>query len=1418
MTKGLTDKSRVASAVRKTAMMGAAATALLAAAPSFSANAPAAEAMELQAAIREILRTPLTETAWREKLASKRGATTFQAISVGNAEDIIVGPEETALRHAESIEDVELVNTGHLTGGIGIEVSTGANDFANAISDTTAEPYTLPADRELLYDDAGNPILHPEFGYQLGAYTTDVTYNERLTILNADPLDSTISIDNRGSIAFSGVRGIKANNPSGESITIVNSGDITSTQNTLRRTGIYASTEAHGGAVAVSPMEPGVFTRNAYGQLTGVIEPNQITVDRHAWFMAYDAGGIDIHNTGAIDMGAVADYIGIGGVRASAGIYTRGDGGTTILNEGDITVDEYSAGILTLSTGDTSITNSGLIEVGNQSTGIYFYKSEAAVGAYRLGGDVYILNTGDILGGAIKGEDEFTAVGGIRVFSLGSNHEGQARSAHLNELAAEYNAILGEEVFPLYDVPYSRLYDTTVVNQGRIELLDGARGIYVRPEAGHSTVINSGTIILGEGTSNVRFNTPNRAAGIYQSNVQIHEGHGYGSITSINTQSGVIHTGDDGAGMTSDSYRGDTTTINEGVIVVGDGVVEQVTQYNGDTYTKLLHSHGMSSRSREYAVGSTAYAQNSGSITVGDLAIGSRVEGNGYPLLDLARVTAYNVNEGVISTGDNSAGMDTLGTNATSLNVGDIITGDYDISAFQPNYASAEFFAVGRNGVRSSGTLLSEVINYGTITTGDGKVGASAAIHSAFGYGARVRQNDAGVITTGDHSIGASIKGHEFSLLDNEGAISVGNDSVGVDIIVGGAILYADETELTVTEGEMHASNAGIIATGDHSIGVRMHGSRQDVQWYGTVRVPDEFPPYYYHLEGTSGTVNITSASYLTNSGAIRVGANSTAVEITGTAAGEQGRHLFNTGTIDASQSSSSAIRVNADNRLGSSVVNAGTIAGGMTFGRGNDTFTNTALIDNAGRLTHSGNIIMNGSVIDFGAGLNRFENQRGQITIAGGDNRIVGADVFMTQGRIEARDHAIDDSLMIDGNLSGDFVFSADFNGGGSDRLIITGDVAEGSTMNVVLNTTEQLKGESSFTVITVEGENNGEAVIAGITGDFADSLQDAKVNYSEQTGEISVTARFGMGHMGTSAASATTMAQHWWMQSVGSLDRRDMQHIIGMEDSGVSVWAGAFQEEGSVEPANDLQDVSFDQNLSGMQTGIEWKADVGGGTFSLGPMYSYGSASANQNANLADAKGDASAYGWNAGYRFGNGLYVNATWQQMAMEIDFRTPGTLSNATGATEADGDGFNVELGYAHKLKSGLTLAPQLQYGSVTVDLEDFTTNDGVYALGGLTGKHSLLRAGLSLFKTFETKNGSVTPLVDVSYLDALDGESTLSSNGLLFSSDASGSGYRAEFGVAARYKAWDVTARVGVAETASTQSALSSNLSVRYRW
>ena len=371
-------------------------------------------------------------------------------------------------------------------------------------------------------------------------------------------------------------------------------------------------------------------------------------------------------------------------------------------------------------------------------------------------------------------------------------------------------------------------------------------------------------------------------------------------------------------------------------------------------------------------------------------------------------------------------------------------------------------------------------------------------------------------------------------------------------------------------EGALQAINAGIIETGDDSIGVRLNGVRQDLPYSGQLRLPDPNVPGQYYYVDVSGAADVTSPSYLNNGGAIRVGENSTAIEITGTGGNEQGQQLFNSGAIDGSKAGSAAIRLNADNNLDSHVVNVGTILGNVTFGAGNDRLTNTLMIDNAGRVTHTGNIVMNGSVIDFGDGDNTFDNDRGMITLAGGDNLITGANVVMTQGSIEARNNAAGSSLTIDGNLSGDFAFGADFNGGGSDRLIIAGDVAEGSSMSLVLNPIEQLSGETSFTVIRVDGENHGDApVIESVTGAFADSVLGADASYSEKTGEVTVTARFGMGHMATSAASATTMAQQWWMQSVGSLDRRDMQQLVGLEDAGVSVWAGYSRRKARSIPA---------------------------------------------------------------------------------------------------------------------------------------------------------------------------------------------------------------------------------------------------------
>ena len=640
-----------------------------------------------------------------------------------------------------------------------------------------------------------------------------------------------------------------------------------------------------------------------------------------------------------------------------------------------------------------------------------------------------------------------------------------------------------------------------MVNQGHIELKDGGQGIAILPLAGHSTAINEGTIIVGDGISIAENNFPFPSAGIFQTNSPF---DGLGSTTSINTETGIIITGDDSVGIDNRNFAGDSIAINEGSITTGNGVSTLVNHYSGVVFDRLFITIGMRSLSPAPMFGSSAYARNSGDITVGELAFGSAVSGHGISLIDASRITALNFNEGIITTGDNSTGMLAWGTNATSINTGSITTGDYDISAFQPHPVfSADEFAQLRFGAASQGAQLAEVINSGTITTGDGKIGVSAHMtYTGYGFASRVIQDDEGVITTGDNSIGARVDAPYYALFENEGEISVGDNSVGVDMTAGAVVLRRGELTATIIEGVMNGSNAGIIETGDNSVGVRLNGDRQDIAYSGRVLVQDPNPPYYYYYHDVSGTADVTSASYFANHGTIRVGANSTGVEITGTSANEQGLHLFNTGTIDASQGASTAIRLNAENNLDSYAVNVGTIAGNITFGAGDDRLMNTLMVDNAGRVTHSGNIIMNGSVIDFGAGENRFDNDQGLITIVGGDNLISGADLFMIQASIEARNNAVDGNLTIDGNLSGSFMFGADFNAGGSDQLIITGDVAEGSSMSVVLNPTEQLSGETSFTVISVGGENNADApLIAGVTGSFADSLLGADISYSEAT-----------------------------------------------------------------------------------------------------------------------------------------------------------------------------------------------------------------------------------------------------------------------------------------------------------------------------
>ena len=1437
MNHRLHGRSRIVSGIgiRRTALMGAAATALIAAAPGLQAADTPTQSATLQAAVRDALRMPARERygvdALRASLSLRPASGMVSAdVDFTNDQDISVGAGQTAIALSSTDESFTVVNTGDLTGGIGIDVYTGAIDLGTALVNETIST-SFDSGFVGLYDDAGNRVID-SYGYPAYIATGRVDSVNSVVILPPDPADSTITIDNAGSIDFAGRHAIRAVNPAGQSIEIANSGDITAAGEGEFRSGIYARTEVFERSYSFEKTAEGERTYNQFGQVTGVVSPDVYTGTYSSLDMEYDGGAIVIDNSGDIDMGATTAPPAFGGPSpwATVGIQAVGDGGTTIVNSGDINVDRWSSGIDVRSTATTSVSNTGRIDIGNYSAGISFSPSGGSAGDYRLGGDILIVNSGEIHGGIQKAEiapGEAAFVHGIDVISLGSNNEYLANIAQLNELNARYNEILGEDVYPIFDYPNVRLYDTTVVNEGRIELADGAAGIFIIPRAGDSTAVNSGTIIVGDGTSIPQNNIQSPSAGIFQTNFSV---GGLGLTESINTATGVIVAGDDAAGIRNLNIGGTSIAINEGSITVGNGTATRITNYSGETYDRLFQSSGITSFSvADTVFGTTAYAGNSGQIVTGDLSFGVVVSGQGQRRLDPTDPTAIIVNEGIVTTGDDSTGLFAAGNNATTINTGTVTIGDLDLGKFQPHpvYTADEFAQQGY-GIAAWGIGLSDVVNYGRITTGDGTVGAAARMyHPGFGFGARVLQNADGVIATGDDSTGVVVAGNYVATLVNEGRITVGRDSVGVDLTAGSVNLLGGEATATVIDGALYASNSGIIETGDDSVGLRMTGVFSDAPYSGTVLTRDPpgcsyfNPPCNYSYVTVEGTADIVGAAYLSNTGTIRTGAGSTAVVITGAgAAGLGGAQVFNSGTIQAgADSTGTAIRINDDNDLDSYVVNVGSIGGSIVFGAGDDTLLNTQLVDGTGRVTSTGNITLNGSMIDFGAGNNRFEVDRGAITVAGGDNLVTGADVFMTLATIDARNGVADSTLTFDRNLSGGFTFGVDLGSSGADRLVVLGDVAAGSDMSLLLNPAEQMSGNVDFTVASIAGSNGADQpIIAGVSGRYADTLLSAEARYDEATGDVVVSAVLGMGHLAVAASSATVMAQNWWMQSVETFDKRNMHRLSGATDTGFSAWSTAFHEEGTIVPDNALQDMGFDQKVSAIQAGVQWTGEVGGGSLSVSPVFGYGDAEANPNANVASAKGTVTAYGLNANYKAAQGLYFDASWQAMSMDTDLRAPGTASNATGHTDADGDGYSIEAGYAWRLASGVTLVPQAQYASVDVELDDFSSSDGTYDFTGAGGTASLLRAGVTVFKAYETEHGFITPLADVNYLYGSDGDSELDSNGVHFASDASGSGYRVEFGIAGRYKAWDIAGRVGVTDTTVSHHLLSTNIAVRYRF
>lgn len=1436
--------------------------------------------------VQQLLAVPMAQTM--------SAASAIAGIDITNTNDVTADTDSAALSADGGEEAIIITNSGKLSGGLGIEANSAIEDITvvnsgdikagNGISVTTSQfdaarsaaafdtinilDITAPRDSGFtyLYDDAGNHITQPGYDYygnpmdqNVAVYTDSYVFTTDSTIYQSDFTDATIVVENSGNIEFSEDYGIVAENVSGAAIEITNTGDIAISADAVLepytvKAGISATVDnTYYGYVTGTPevKEAGDIEYNGilrpYSdkyQVTAVNEQNQVVNSFVSKEIIADSGDITINNSGNINMRKHTDAF---------GILATADGNVAISNSGNIAVDQFSYGIKVSSTGGVLIENSGDIAIGNQSSGI---NVAVAYGTrrndYHDAGDIYVLNSGDISGGLTKEEladSVYAAVGastyGIAAFALGTNNQYTVNGKIVSEKWQRYNEILGEEVFPtLGEYANTRIYDTTVINQGNITLADGGRGIIMGAKAGAVTAINDGTITVGDGSSILQYHVPQQSGGIF---INAHWFTGISNLYSQNTENGIIITGDDSAGIRHWAWFGSSTVINEGYIKTGSGDHQTYTQYGveGELDGAFL-SYGIDSIVSIPATyqGSINYVLNSGEIHTGDLSVG--IHAGSYSSFDpyspyAGGMTGYVFNTGVIESGDNSSGITHQGFYIYSYNSGSITIGDFDISAYNPGYAAVE--DLGQNsGIHNHvAGVIGVIMNNGDITTGHHTNGLKSSANlpsSALQY---VIQGEAGTIHSGDYSNGINVTGGGYGVVINQGSITTGNHSSGIKANTGGIFFDNFVGQVYFQPGYARVSNSGIIETGDNSIGIEMDNAQIGLPFYFNQRIPYSYPSEYQIFEGSADVIGV---SYLNNSGEIHVGQNSIGVLINGVGAGYQfplaeykNINVYNTGIIDAGHGV--AISSNANNDLGSVIVNAGTILGDIvtgagndfianasgnswhvgshtSFGDGDDVLLNTVNMDASGNIIDAGNIILNGSTLDFGAGNDLFRLDKSTITLAGGDNFIKSANLESIDGFINAINNDTSSSLTIEGNLSGDVTFAADISNSASDQLIVTGDLAAGSSVDLILNPTEQLKGEVTIGAIKVGGENHGTAQVQQVTGAFSDTLQNVNVTFDQASGEFNIVGTFGLSHLGSAVMSANIMAGSWWQNSIANATAFAGNKNAPKGENGLTPWASFLHEEGSVTPLSG-QNLSFNQTLSGLQFGVDFNLAMGDSSLTVSPFVSSGMADSSLNANFGSAQGDMTAYGVVFALNTANGLALKAAYLNSDADLTLRNSLAAGSLNGETSAKSKGYMLNVSYGYALESGLTLTPHLQYSAADVEVDDLTVAE-IYQFSAISADLTTLNAGLTVAQTFTTTNGTVTPLASLSYLDVSSADNRLMTNSVNFDASTAGNGFKAELGLLGTYDQWDLGLRMSVTDTDAYENGISTNLSIRYSW
>ncbi|WP_323846311.1 hypothetical protein [Microbulbifer magnicolonia] len=483
----------------------------------------------------------------------------------------------------------------------------------------------------------------------------------------------------------------------------------------------------------------------------------------------------------------VAEYIGVGEYfDPDIELYDL-----NVLNTGDIHVADMSNGIFALSKyGQVTVENRGTITIGD---GVHGEFAGGGLTWFNPGGmvatnwpvegfsDNFLLNSGDIVAGDLTvGMDSNSWHGSSVVVNDGSIAVGNGSFLQLEA------------------------YDHGINSAGIRSISAGGMNAYAAAQ--NNGEISTGDRAYGMVVSNIFTNglllTPELNERVY---------------TAVAVNNGVITTGDYSSGMVVKGYL--SSGVNNGSISIGSGDMQVNTNVQRAAGMKNLDSDGLQSvmvNSGEISGGN----QVTGIYSQAVYALAAQTEGASIELGDdtvgmlaVGYSSASVQNQGSVTVGDRSIGLEAFGSLGSVVNTGIVTTGDNGIGVrLSSAYVETTDPETGEV-LRYAGS----VYNSGSISTGEGGI----AIESTQDF-------DVQIVNTGNIR-GSIVTGGGNDVLLN----TVRVDEAGDPVAAGRIELHDAFIDLGAGTNTFINEAGDIVFSGESAIRLGAGGSMKNYSVYG---------------------------------------------------------------------------------------------------------------------------------------------------------------------------------------------------------------------------------------------------------------------------------------------------------------------------------------------------------------------------------------------------------------------------------------------------------------------------------------------------------------------------------------------------------------------------------------------------------